>query len=547
MSLFLNLPAEADAPVRLVTVYYEGKEVRREALRLSERPGMWAALPLPDGKREGFSFTISGEDGGKLESLARLSDRRLGEEDLYREPLRPLAHFTPARGFMNDPNGLYFDGETYHLFFQLNPFGLSHGNTHWGHAVSRDLLHWREGEPALCPDDRDGLIFSGSAVIDRRNVSGLGTKEKPPVLLFYTATGMRLPPDFPTDVDGNPVPPEGWKRPETPQCAAYSTDGGKTFTKYGPVVPEFAPLNRDPKVQWVEEAGCWVMALYLKDNDYTLLYSDDLLRWERGETLTLPGAAECPDLFRLYLDGEKDKPRWVFFGSPENYMAGQFEGRRFIHGEPVKGCTQLENRPVKTFVDAAAYAPQTFFGTADGEVLQLSWLPTRFLGEKFQGCMSLPWKLELKSTAEGPRLYKSPAEAVKALREDGKAVSGGLAEISAALAGMPGEALELELDTGFRPGGALTLSVRGTLISIREGGKKLLFPTGVYPLPGDGKGKLRIFADRGSIELFYNGFACALDSPLDPGRRGIELLELDGCDISGHIYRLRDVRPTAEG
>ncbi len=543
MAIFLNVPVRTGAPARFITVFYQEKEVRKEQLQISSRPDMWASIPLPDGEPDGYSFSLTGDGAEPLREKIALSSRRFGEEDLYREPLRPLNHFTPARGFMNDPNGLYFDGREYHMFFQLNPFGLGHGNTHWGHAVSRDLLHWTEREPALCPDDADGLIFSGSAVIDRENVSGLGDGSTPPVILFYTATGMRFRPDFPKDETGAPVPPAGWKRPATPQCAAYSLDGGRTFRKYGPVVPEIEPMNRDPKVQWVPEAGCWVMALYLIDNDYALLYSDDLLHWELGERMTLPGTAECPDLFRLYLDGDRAKPYWVYFGSPENYLVGTFEGRKFVHGGLIRGCTQPESGEVKVFTDAAAYAPQTFFGTADGEVVQLSWIPTRFPGEAFASCMSLPWKLELRSTDDGPRLYKSPAEAVNALREGETPLSGGFAEVSASLRQARGDALELAADLTFQPEGALTLSVRGALLSIREGGRKLLFPTGVYSLPGDGTGTLRVFADRGSLELFYNGFACALNAPLDPSRQRIELLEMEGCSLSGSAWTLRDARP----
>ena len=105
------------------------------------------------------------------------------------------------------------------------------------------------------------------------------------------------------------------------------------------------------------------------------------------------------------------------------------------------------------------------------------------------------------------------------------------------------DALELAADLAFQPEGALTLSVRGVLLSIREGGRKLLFPTGVYSLPGDGRGTLRVFADRGSLELFYNGFACALNAPLDPSRQRIELLEMEGCSLSGSAWTLRDARP----
>ncbi len=147
MAIFLNVPVRTGAPARLITIFYEGKEVRKEQLQISSRPDMWASIPLPDGEPDGYSFSLAGDGAEPLREKIALSSRRFGEEDLYREPLRPLNHFTPARGFMNDPNGLYFDGREYHMFFQLNPFGLGHGNTHWGHARRADLLRQRRHRP----------------------------------------------------------------------------------------------------------------------------------------------------------------------------------------------------------------------------------------------------------------------------------------------------------------------------------------------------------------------------------------------------------------
>ena len=321
-----------------------------------------------------------------------------------------------------------------------------------------------------------GVIFSGSAVIDRENVSGLGDGSTPPVILFYTATGCGSGPTSRRMKPGAPVPPAGWKRPTTPQCAAYSLDGGRTFRKYGPVVPEIEPMNRDPKVQWVPEAGCWVMALYLIDNDYSRLYSDDLLHWELGERMTLPGTAECPDLFRLYLDGDREKPYWVYFGSPENYLGRTFEGRKFVHGDLIRGCT-----PAGKWGGQSVHrrrrlrAPDLLRdGGRGGGAALLD--PDPVPGGSVRQLHEPPWKLELRSTDDGPRLYKSPAGAVNALREGETPFSGGFAEVSASLRQARGDALELAADLTFQPEGALTLSVRGELLSIREGGRSFSSP-----------------------------------------------------------------------
>ena len=206
------------------------------------------------------------------------------------ERFRPVAHFAPDRGWINDPNGLMFYEGKYHLFFQHNPAGMNWGNMHWGHAVSDDLVHWEEQEIALFPD-AFGTMYSGCAVIDERNVSGLGQGERAPILLFYTAAGDRS---------------EMSRGKEHVQCLAYSTDGGKTFEKYAgnPIIDHIIGGNRDPKVIFCPELDAYAMALYLDGATYALFKSDNLLNWEMIQKIDLPGDSECPDFFPLYLDGE---------------------------------------------------------------------------------------------------------------------------------------------------------------------------------------------------------------------------------------------------
>jgi fructan beta-fructosidase len=205
--------------------------------------------------------------------------------NLYQESLRPQFHFSSQRGWLNDPNGLvYYRGE-YHLFYQHNPYGWTARNMQWGHAVSRDLVHWEELDTAIQPDAR-GWIWSGSAVIDWDNTSGLGKDGQPPMVLFYTAAG-------------NPFT----------QCLVYSLDG-RTFTKYegNPIVPQITPGNRDPKVIWYEPTKSWVMTLYVSEpvptslnggqrNAIYFLTSHNLKDWAISSTIE--GFFECPDLFEL--------------------------------------------------------------------------------------------------------------------------------------------------------------------------------------------------------------------------------------------------------
>ena len=548
---YLTLPAAGEGAGFSDRLYYfticaDGAETAAEEMPLkAQSPRM---MPYPVRVGADGTVTLSFFDGAGGDalpdpgfcSLIRLTAEPCGGDRLYREATRPLVHFSPARGYMNDPNGLtWYDG-TYYLFFQLNPYGVNHGNTHWALARSTDLLHWTEEKtPVLAPDDT-GMMWSGSGVVDYANTSGLGDGVTPPILLFYTATGMRFRPKFTFDADGKPAFPKS-RRMATVR-GAVSTDGGKTFRKLPgePLVDTIEMMNRDPKVVWNGDAGCWVMMLYLKDNDFTLLYSDDLLRWERGQTFTMEGTAECPDLFALCLDDDPSKRKWVLFGSPENYMIGRFAGREFVPETPlIRGCMQTDGE-IKTFTGAALYAPQTFSGLPDGRVVQLSWMPTIFPGESFQSQMSLPWELRLRSTPAGPRLSKLPAAECLALR--GECVSFTREDLSG-LGRTSFEALDLELKASFlREDGGFAVSVRGVLLVYDHGRRSLATPTGVYHLPfvpADGI-SLRVIADRGSLEVFTSDglFNCGLNAVLDPSRKTVEPLELRDCTVEGTVWNL---------
>ncbi len=244
----------------------------------------------------------------------------------FDEPYRPAIHFTPARNWMNDPNGLvYYQGE-YHLFYQYNPFGNVWGHMSWGHAVSTDLIHWEE-LPVAIPDTPGEHIFSGSAVIDVHNTSGLGTRDNPPMIAVYTRT------DKNTNIQS--------------QAIAYSLDRGRTFTKFNggkPVLDIGARDFRDPKVQWYEPSKSWLMTVS-NSADHTVGFysSKDLKSWKKLSTFGPAGATggvwECPDLFQLPVDGDSGKTKWVLVvninpggiqgGSAAQYFIGDFDGTTF--------------------------------------------------------------------------------------------------------------------------------------------------------------------------------------------------------------------------
>ena len=243
----------------------------------------------------------------------------------YDEPLRPQFHFTPAKNWMNDPNGMvYYDGE-YHLFYQYNPFGDKWGHMSWGHAVSPDLLHW-EHLPLALAEENGVMIFSGSAVVDWQNTTGFGKDSKPPLVAIYTGHYT--------------------EKPLQNQHLAYSNDRGRTWTKFpgNPVLDIGAKDFRDPKVMWHEPTRKWVMTVAMPTNRQVRFYgSPNLKDWKQlgefGPAGSVKGIWECPDLFPVKIEGRR-KSKWVLIvniggsgvagGSGCLYFVGEFDGAKFV-------------------------------------------------------------------------------------------------------------------------------------------------------------------------------------------------------------------------
>ncbi|MEV5609543.1 GH32 C-terminal domain-containing protein [Streptomyces sp. NPDC052225] len=278
----------------------------------------------------------------------------------YSETYRPQFHFTPQKNWMNDPNGLvYYKGE-YHLFYQYNPNGNSWGDMSWGHAVSTDLVHWKELPLALSHDDKE-MVFSGSAVVDRDNTTGFGTRTNPPMVAVYTsldkATGVQA------------------------QSLAYSTDRGRTWTKYrgNPVIDIGSKDFRDPKVQWYAPTKSWLMTVSLSAEHKVRFYSSKNLKdWKQlsefGPAGATGGVWECPDLFPLPVDGDKKKIKWVLVvninpggiagGSGAQYFVGDFDGTKFT-AEDKGSYTPPAGTVVQDF-EGADFGTWTAAGTAFG-------------------------------------------------------------------------------------------------------------------------------------------------------------------------------------
>ena len=368
-------------------------------------------------------------------NLMRMSDTfDTTNTDYY----RPSYHFTPLYGWMNDPNGMvYKDGE-YHLYFQYNPYGSKWGNMHWGHAVSRDLIHWEHLDPAIARDPV-GHIFSGSSVVDKKNTAGFG---KDAIIAIYTNNSVNH---------------------DEVQCIAYSNDNGRTFTKYegNPVLTPFDGLKdfRDPKVFWYEKDKCWFM-IVSADKETRFYKSKNLKKWDYvsafGKGLgQQPCQYECPDFFQLPVNGDEKNKKWVmtmninpgcwFGGSATEYFVGDFDGKNF---------TCPDANEVK-WLDWGKdhYATVTFSNTGS-RVLAITWMSnwqyanlTPF--KQNRGANGLPRELKLYEKNGKYYISEDVAPEALALRKSTKELGSQTVEgekaFAGATSGMEG-AFEIEAD-----------------------------------------------------------------------------------------------------
>jgi sucrose-6-phosphate hydrolase SacC (GH32 family) len=313
------------------------------------------------------------------------------------------------KNWMNDPNGLiYLDGE-YHLFYQHNPFGTSWGHMSWGHAVSKDMLRWKE-LPVAIPEGEDEAIFSGSAVYDKDNTSGLGTAKNPPLVAIYTAHS-----------DARKI---------QAQSIAFSLDKGRTFTKYknNPVLDLNLQHFRDPKVFWDSERGNWVMVVVKANEKKVAIYtSPNLIAWKHqsdfGPLAAQGGDWECPDLIQLPIDGDKTKKSWVMIvslnpggiegGSGTQYFVGNFDGKTF---KP----SQDYAKPQWIDYGKDNYAGVTFSNMPDSRNVLIGWMSSwQYAGNlpksPWTGAMTIPRELTLTKSKNGLSLVSNPIKEVKSL------------------------------------------------------------------------------------------------------------------------------------
>ncbi len=350
-----------------------------------------------------FTLNSCKEDSNQQEDLNTILG--ISEETLYQEPFRPQFHFSPQEKWMNDPNGLVYNNGIYHLFYQYYPDDIVWGPMHWGHAISKDLITWENKPIALFPDEH-GYIFSGSAVVDINNTSRFGTKDNPPLVAIFTYHNAEGEKEGRTDYQT--------------QGIAYSLDNGDTWTVYdrNPVIPNKDEIKdfRDPKVFWHEESRQWVMALVA--GDHAKFYrSRNLKYWQlTGEFGKNKGAHggvwECPDLFKLKVEGSEEE-RWVLLisinpgapngGSGTQYFVGDFDGRTF---------TTEHNDGKWIDMGTDNYAGVTYNDDPNDERILIGWMsnwnyaqktPTK----KWRSAMTLPRRLSLHKNTDSSFVLKN--------------------------------------------------------------------------------------------------------------------------------------------
>ncbi len=480
---YINIPVEAKSIRQRVVFDLGNGDSTAAVIRVAtSKPDYWVWRDVSALK--GRTITIRFSD--QVDGISRIhqDDRFPGQDSLYRESLRPQVHFSSQRGWNNDPNGLVWHDGEYHLYYQHNPYEREWENMHWGHAVSKDLIHWEELPAALFPDTL-GTMFSGSAVIDHQNTAGFG---KDALVAIYTAAGKRMT-----------------------QNIAYSLDRGRTFTKYSGN-PLLGP-DRDPKVFWYGPGKHWVMALY--NENYVAIYnSTDLKKWTYKSQVK--GFYECPELFELPVDGNPAQRKWVMYAASGTYMIGCFDGAVFT---PEKGKYHYHT--------GVMYAAQTYNNTPDGRRIQVGWGRVKAPGMPFNQLMLFPQALTLKTTSEGVRLFCNPIPEISTLHRGHHDLSGlTVAAANERLKSIKSDLIHAVMDIEIDKGLGLELFYKGNPILYYDG----IF-TKFNGVPYDSEKpaafrfQIEMILDRTTVEGYVDGGKLFVAEALRPAKStsGLEL------------------------
>ena len=493
---YLLLPVQENAEIASVKVIGNNNQVKTLNVRLaSSHIDYYVPLHLEEFKtQKGLMLDIhvggTYRNDGELKSFACWKNLKFADsfDMTNREQHRPVYHHTPAYGWMNDPNGMFYKDGVWNLYFQHNPYGSQWENMTWGHATSKDLVHWTFNGEAI-EADALGAIFSGSAVVDKNNTAGFG---KDAIVALYTSAGENQT-----------------------QSLAYSTDGGKTMTKFegNPVLTSNVPDFRDPKVFWNEDIKKWNMILAVGQH-MEIYTSDNLKGWKYESSFgegygSHAGIWECPDLMKMKVRGT-DKEKWMlicninpggpFGGSATQYFIGDFDGKKFT----------CESQPeVTKWMDYGEdhYATVTFDNAPDGRHVALAWMsnwqyanqvPTK----QYRSGNSIPRDLGLFEYKGETYCSVIPSKEITAARS--KKAGKSLAEACEMVVNLKGDAtITLSNDKGEKVvmnynAKDETFSMDRTLSGMVDFSNE--FPV-VTKAPTYGKlSQLRVFIDKSSIE-----------------------------------------------
>ncbi|WP_337950378.1 DUF4980 domain-containing protein [Prevotella sp.] len=442
------------------------------------------------------------------------------------EQYRPLYHHTPAYGWMNDPNGMFFKDGVWHLYFQHNPYGSQWENMTWGHSTSTDLIHWTfQGDPVQ--PDAWGAIFSGSSVVDKNNTAGFGENA---IVALYTSAGENQT-----------------------QSMAYSTDNGKTFTKYdgNPIITSNVPDFRDPHMFWNEDIKKWNMIL-AAGQQMNIYSSDNLKDWKfessfGAEYGSHGGVWECPDLMKMKVRGT-DKEKWMLVcninpggpsgGSATQYFVGDFDGHKFT----------CESKPeVTKWMDYGKdhYATVTFDNAPNGRHVALAWMSNwQYANQvptmQYRSANSIPRDLGLFEYKGNTYCSVTPSEEITAARS--KKPSKSLSEACEMVVNLKGDAtITLSNSKGEKV--VMTYKAKDETFSIdRTLSGKTDFSSdfaAITTAPVYGKmNKLRIFIDKSSIEVFDNDGKMAMTNLVFP-TKPYDKVTIKGKTKKYAVYKLK--------
>lgn len=448
----------------------------------------------------------------------------------YTEPLRPRIHFTPARNFMNDPNGLVFYKGEYHLFYQYNPEGTKWGHMSWGHAVSPDLLHWKHLPVALREED-GVMIFSGSAVVDHANTSGLCREtagDRSCLVAIYTGHG----------------------HDKQTQNLAVSHDRGRTWTKYAgnPVLDLGLKEFRDPKVFWHAPSKRWVMVTVLADQHKVRFFgSPDLRTWtmlsDFGPAGATGGVWECPDLLEVPIEHEPGRTRWVLDvdinpggvagGSGGQYFVGTFDGTRFTSDLPPDQTLWVDYG--KDFYASLSFSD---LPARDRGPIWLAWASNwQYANDEptdtWRGAQSLPRRLTLRRTPQGLRLVQQLTGGISGLLErdgrqhrlpEGTVPLPPTADITFVVGPQDDGEIGLRLFNDAGEEATVAVSADRTMLVVDRRKSRLgPSPPGYFerhtgPLRATGQVPVRVVFDRSIVEVFANEGETVMTERLYPTR-----------------------------